>query len=42
VCGDEERRRLEDEDRIAFRYLDNPNGSTGRIAGVLPGATCSA
>jgi phosphoribosylformylglycinamidine synthase len=35
VCSEEERRRLEDEDRIVFRYLDNPNGSTGRIAGVL-------
>ncbi len=28
-------RRLEDEDRVAFRYLDNPNGSTADIAGVL-------
>lgn len=28
-------KRLEDEDRIAFRYLDNPNGATGDIAGVL-------
>lgn len=27
--------RLEAEDRIAFRYLDNPNGSTADIAGVL-------
>jgi phosphoribosylformylglycinamidine synthase I len=35
VCSEDERRRLEDQDRIAFRYLDNPNGSTGRIAGVL-------
>jgi phosphoribosylformylglycinamidine synthase subunit PurQ / glutaminase len=35
VCGDDERRRLEDQDRIAFRYADNPNGSTDRIAGVL-------
>jgi phosphoribosylformylglycinamidine synthase len=26
---------LEDEDRIAFRYLDNPNGSSAAIAGVL-------
>ena len=25
----------EDEDRIAFRYRDNPNGSTADIAGVL-------
>jgi len=28
-------RRLEGEDRIAFRYRDNPNGSTADIAGVL-------
>ena len=28
-------KRLEDENRIAFRYLDNPNGSQGSIAGVL-------
>ncbi len=27
--------QLEDEDRIAFRYLDNPNGSLRNIAGVL-------
>lgn len=27
--------RLEGEGRIAFRYLDNPNGSTADIAGVL-------
>jgi phosphoribosylformylglycinamidine synthase subunit PurQ / glutaminase len=27
--------RLQGEDRIAFRYLDNPNGSTADIAGVL-------
>ena len=26
---------LENEDRIAFRYVDNPNGSVGDIAGVL-------
>lgn len=26
---------LESEDRIAFRYLDNPNGSTRDIAGIL-------
>src|SRR5215469_18730222 len=26
---------LEDEDRIAFKYIDNPNGSMRRIAGVL-------
>ena len=26
---------LQDQDRIAFRYADNPNGSMGDIAGVL-------
>jgi phosphoribosylformylglycinamidine synthase subunit PurQ / glutaminase len=31
----DELRALEDQDRIAFRYLDNPNGSTAAIAGVL-------
>ena len=28
-------KRLEGEDRVAFRYIDNPNGSTADIAGVL-------
>lgn len=27
--------KLRDEDRIAFTYTDNPNGSVGDIAGVL-------
>ncbi len=27
--------RLQGDDRIAFRYLDNPNGSVDAIAGVL-------
>ncbi len=27
--------RLEDEDRIAFRYVDNPNGSARDIAGIF-------
>ena len=27
--------RMAAEDRIAFRYLDNPNGSLDDIAGVL-------
>jgi phosphoribosylformylglycinamidine synthase len=27
--------RLEGEDRIAFRYVDNPNGSAADIAGIL-------
>jgi phosphoribosylformylglycinamidine synthase I len=35
VCSPEELKRLEDEDRIAFRYRDNPNGSTADIAAVL-------
>lgn len=29
------RARLRDEDRIAFRYADNPNGSVDDIAGIL-------
>ena len=35
VCDEDELERLRDEDRIAFRYRDNPNGSTDDIAGVL-------
>lgn len=35
VCDAETLRMLEAEDRIAFRYADNPNGSTGDIAGIL-------
>ncbi len=27
--------RLDGEDRVAFRYLDNPNGSAADIAGIL-------
>ncbi|MEE9454999.1 MAG: phosphoribosylformylglycinamidine synthase subunit PurQ [Paracoccaceae bacterium] len=27
--------RLKDEDRVAFTYCDNPNGSMGDIAGIL-------
>jgi phosphoribosylformylglycinamidine synthase len=27
--------RLEGEDRVAFRYAENPNGSTADVAGVL-------
>ncbi|GFE64131.1 phosphoribosylformylglycinamidine synthase subunit PurQ [Litoreibacter roseus] len=33
--ADEEMKQLQDQDRIAFRYIDNPNGSMGDIAGVL-------
>jgi phosphoribosylformylglycinamidine synthase len=28
-------KRLNDENRVAFRYVDNPNGSTDDIAGIL-------
>ncbi|SDG02001.1 phosphoribosylformylglycinamidine synthase subunit I [Limimonas halophila] len=44
VIGDDDRKRLEDQDRIAFRYCEahgaltesaNPNGSVANIAGVL-------
>jgi phosphoribosylformylglycinamidine synthase len=35
VCTPDEAKRLEDDDRIAFRYLDNPNGAVADIAGVL-------
>ena len=34
VASDEVR-ALHDEDRIAFKYKDNPNGAMGDIAGVL-------
>jgi phosphoribosylformylglycinamidine synthase len=34
---------LEAEDRVAFRYVDNPNGSLRDIAGSsTASATCSA
>jgi phosphoribosylformylglycinamidine synthase subunit PurQ / glutaminase len=35
VCTKDELERLEDEDRIVLRYLDNPNGSTADIAALL-------
>jgi phosphoribosylformylglycinamidine synthase len=35
VCPRDDLKRLEDEDRIALRYLDNPNGSIADIAAVL-------
>ena len=34
-ADDDTLRRLSGEDRIAFRYMDNPNGSLGDIAGIL-------
>lgn len=35
VVGEEELRRLNDQGRVAFRYTDEVNGATDRIAGVL-------
>ena len=35
VCSPDELERLQDEDRIVLRYLDNPNGSIAAIAGLL-------
>jgi phosphoribosylformylglycinamidine synthase I len=35
VCAPDDLARLADDDRIAFRYLDNPNGSMAQIAGIL-------
>lgn len=35
VAADDLVARLNGEDRIAFRYADNPNGSTDDIAGLL-------
>ena len=37
VVDEDGLRRLEGEGLVAFRYLDNPNGSTADIAGVLGG-----
>jgi phosphoribosylformylglycinamidine synthase len=34
TCDHETLRELEDEDRVVLRYLDNPNGSMGDIAGI--------
>jgi phosphoribosylformylglycinamidine synthase len=35
VCADDDLKKLQDDDRIAFRYRANPNGSIDDIAGVL-------
>ncbi|CAN5681779.1 phosphoribosylformylglycinamidine synthase subunit PurQ [soil metagenome] len=35
VADDATLARLEGDGRVAFRYLDNPNGSAGDIAGIL-------
>ncbi len=34
TCDADTLRRLQDEDRVVFRYVDNPNGSLDDIAGV--------
>ncbi len=34
TCDEETLRRLQDDDRIVLRYLDNPNGSVDDIAGI--------
>jgi len=34
-CDDETLKQLEDQNRIAFRYCQNPNGSRGDIAGIF-------
>jgi phosphoribosylformylglycinamidine synthase len=36
-ADDDVLKKLEDEDRIAFKYLQNPNGSLADIAGILGG-----
>ena len=35
TCNDETLRILEDNDRVVFRYKDNPNGSLADIAGII-------
>ena len=37
-ADDETLNRLEGDGRVAFRYVDNPNGSARNIAGILNGA----
>lgn len=37
IASDEVVAQLTAEDRIAFRYAENPNGSTADIAGILSG-----
>lgn len=34
TCSPETLRQLTDEDRVVLRYTENPNGSTGDIAGI--------
>jgi phosphoribosylformylglycinamidine synthase len=33
-CSDDTLRQLQDDDAIALRYLNNPNGSVADIAGI--------
>ena len=35
VCDDDTLKRLQDDDLIAFRYAQNPNGSVDDIAGIV-------
>lgn len=35
VCDEDTLKRLQDQDLIAFRYLQNPNGSVDDIAGIV-------
>ncbi len=35
LASQDQLKQLADQDRIAFRYVDNPNGSIDNIAGVL-------
>lgn len=35
ICDEDQLKRLQDEDLIAFRYVQNPNGSVDDIAGLL-------
>lgn len=35
TSGPEVMKQLQDEDRIAFKYVDNLNGSDGAVAGIL-------
>ncbi|MGV6849008.1 MAG: phosphoribosylformylglycinamidine synthase subunit PurQ, partial [Marinibacterium sp.] len=35
IADDDTMARLNGEDRVAFRYTDNPNGSADDIAGIL-------
>ena len=37
-CSDETLKQLQDDDAIAFRYLNNPNGSVADIAGITNAA----